>query len=133
MTSQNVSFASPLVDAKYAQILGNPQINGFLTKASELSGWTIAITILLVLVAYDQCKYRRTRFSPVVATYIPKVSYIIQKGSIVGPSWKAPFIGPFLQSMNPKWEEYKGKWASGELSCVSVFHKYVFRGENPLR
>ena len=76
---------------------------------------------------------RHTRFSLVVAAYIPEVSYIIQKGSIVGPSWKAPFIGPFLQSMNPKWEEYKGKWASGELSCVSVFHKYVFRGENPLR
>jgi C-22 sterol desaturase len=57
MTSQNVSFASPLADAKYAQTLGNPQINGFLTKLSELSGWTIALTILLVLVAYDQCKY----------------------------------------------------------------------------
>lgn len=27
--------------------------------------------------------------------------------------------------MNPKWSEYMGKWASGELSCVSVFHKYV--------
>ncbi|KAG0649225.1 Cytochrome P450 [Hyphodiscus hymeniophilus] len=106
MTS-NISFASPVADAKYAQILGNPQINGFLTKVSELSGWTIALTILLVLVAYDQ------------------FSYIVQKGSIVGPSWKAPFIGPFLSSMNPKWHEYKGKWDSGELSCVSVFHKFV--------
>jgi C-22 sterol desaturase len=53
-----------------------------------------------------------------------KVSYIWQKGSIVGPAWKTPFIGPFLESMNPKFEEYKAKWASGELSCVSVFHKY---------
>lgn len=35
-----------------------------------------------------------------------------------------PFIGPFLQSVNPKMDEYKAKWASGELSCVSVFHKY---------
>lgn len=35
-----------------------------------------------------------------------------------------PFIGPFLSSMNPKMDEYKAKWASGELSCVSVFHKY---------
>lgn len=51
------------------------------------------------------------------------VSYIWQKGSIVGPAWKAPFIGPFLQSMDPKWHEYKAKWDSGELSCVSVFHK----------
>ena len=50
--------------------------------------------------------------------------YIWNKGSIVGPSWKMPFIGPFLQSVNPKMDEYKAKWASGELSCVSVFHKY---------
>jgi C-22 sterol desaturase len=34
-----------------------------------------------------------------------------------------PFIGPFLQSVNPKFTEYQAKWASGELSCVSVFHK----------
>lgn len=51
------------------------------------------------------------------------VSYITQKGTIVGPRWKMPFIGPFLESMDPKWEEYKAKWDSGELSCVSVFHK----------
>ena len=52
------------------------------------------------------------------------VMYVWNKGSIVGPSWKMPFIGPFLQSMNPKMDEYKAKWASGDLSCVSVFHKY---------
>lgn len=38
---------------------------------------------------------------------------------------KLPFIGPFLESMNPKFEEYHGKWLSGPLSCVSVFHKFV--------
>lgn len=47
----------------------------------------------------------------------------MRKGSIEGPSWKVPFIGPFLQSMDPKFEEYYAKWASGPLSCVSVFHK----------
>lgn len=57
------------------------------------------------------------------------VSYIVSKGTIEGPSWKAPFIGPFLQSMNPKFEEYYAKWTSGPLSCVSVFHKYV----NPIQ
>lgn len=51
------------------------------------------------------------------------VMYVWNKGSIVGPSWKMPFIGPFLQSVNPKMDEYKAKWASGDLSCVSVFHK----------
>lgn len=51
------------------------------------------------------------------------VSYIWRKGSIVGPSMKLPFMGPFLQSVNPKFEEYYAKWQSGPLSCVSVFHK----------
>ena len=43
----------------------------------------------------------------------------------MGPKFKIPFIGPFLESMDPKFHEYKAKWDSGELSCVSVFHKYV--------
>jgi C-22 sterol desaturase len=51
------------------------------------------------------------------------VSYIWQKGSIVGPTLKMPFIGPFLESMNPDMNKYIEKWNSGELSCVSVFHK----------
>lgn len=51
------------------------------------------------------------------------VSYLSQKGSIVGPAFKIPFMGPFLESVNPKFESYAAKWASGDLSCVSVFHK----------
>lgn len=53
------------------------------------------------------------------------VSYKIQKHGIVGPAWKTPFIGPFLDSMRPDFRKYQAKWASGDLSCVSVFHKYV--------
>ena len=53
------------------------------------------------------------------------VKYIWNKGSIVGPAWKIPFIGPFLESMNPKMDKYIEKFNSGELSCVSVFHKCV--------
>ena len=53
--------------------------------------------------------------------------YHLNKGSIVGPTFKEPFIGPFLQSVNPKFEQYYAKWKSGPLSCVSVFHKYVLR------
>lgn len=52
-----------------------------------------------------------------------KVKYVWNKGSIVGPAWKIPFIGPFLESVNPKFEKYHEKWMSGPLSCVSVFHK----------
>ena len=56
---------------------------------------------------------------------MPAVSYIWQKGSIVGPMFKTPFVGPFLESIYPDMNKYKAKWASGELSCVSVFHKHV--------
>lgn len=34
-------------------------------------------------------------------------------------------MGPFLESVYPEFERYQAKWASGELSCVSVFHKSV--------
>jgi sterol 22-desaturase len=34
-------------------------------------------------------------------------------------------MGPFLESMKPEFNKYKEKWESAELSCVSVFHKYV--------
>lgn len=59
MAVHNASFASPLADAKYAQFVGHPQIDSLLTQLSELSGWTIAITLLLVAVAYDQCELGR--------------------------------------------------------------------------
>ena len=52
------------------------------------------------------------------------MSYVWQKGAIVGPPMKIPFMGPFLDSIYPKFSNYKRQWASGELSCVSVFHKY---------
>ncbi|KAK2626325.1 hypothetical protein QTJ16_004587 [Diplocarpon rosae] len=105
--AENLSFTSPLADAKYAQVAGSSQFDSFMATLLALSRWKIALTLLALMVAYDQC------------------NYLWQKGSIPGPSWKIPFIGPFLESVNPKFEEYKAKWASGELSCVSVFHKFV--------
>jgi hypothetical protein len=71
---------------------------------------------------YD--KQTSTLFAPDIAD--PRaVKYISTKGSIVGPAWKAPFIGPFLESVNPDFKKYHQKWLSGPLSCVSVFHKYA--------
>jgi hypothetical protein len=54
------------------------------------------------------------------------VMYIKRKGSIAGPAFKIPLMGPFLQALDPKFDAYLAQWASGPLSCVSVFHKYVF-------
>jgi C-22 sterol desaturase len=51
--------------------------------------------------------------------------YIKNKGSIAGPMFKLPFMGPFLQALDPKFKAYEKQWASGKLSCVSIFHKYL--------
>jgi C-22 sterol desaturase len=77
------------------------------TVSRTMSPWTIAFTILALILAYDQ------------------FSYQWNKGSLEGPRFKLPILGPFLESMNPKFEEYHAKWMSGPLSCVSVFHKSV--------
>lgn len=52
--------------------------------------------------------------------------YIKRKGSIAGPPFKIPLMGPFIQALHPKFDAYLEQWASGPLSCVSVFHKYDF-------
>lgn len=73
-----------------------------------LSWVQILITLIVLGLSYDQLMYQ------------------IRKGSIAGPRFKFwPIIGPFLESLDPKFEEYKSKWDSGPLSCVSIFHKFV--------
>ncbi|KAH6856753.1 cytochrome P450 [Chaetomium sp. MPI-CAGE-AT-0009] len=99
---------SPLATTiKYGAASVAPQLEYVIDYVSNASTLSILATILATLVVYDQFRY------------------ILNKGSIAGPAWKMPFIGPFLQSMNPKFEEYYAKWLSGPLSCVSVFHKFV--------
>ena len=53
------------------------------------------------------------------------VSYWRYKGPLPGDTFKIPFIGPFLDSVWPKFEKYHAQWETGPLSCVSVFHKFV--------
>ncbi|KAK7577326.1 hypothetical protein V3481_015873 [Fusarium oxysporum f. sp. vasinfectum] len=82
--------------------------NGLLS--SYLNGYSntqILLTILVVLIAYDQCMY------------------LWRKGPIAGPAFKIPFMGPFIRALYPKFDHYLAQWASGPLSCVSVFHKFV--------
>ncbi|KAH8587134.1 cytochrome P450 [Bisporella sp. PMI_857] len=56
---------------------------------------------------------------------LSQAMYLRRKGSIAGPTFKIPFIGPFIRAIYPKFEAYEAQWASGALSCVSVFHKFV--------
>ncbi|KAH7361459.1 cytochrome P450 61 [Plectosphaerella cucumerina] len=71
------------------------------------STWQYVTTALLGVIIYDQ------------------IMYIKRKGPIAGPPLKIPLMGPFLQALHPKFESYLEQWASGPLSCVSVFHKFV--------
>lgn len=80
----------------------------WIDKIQSFSWLQIIISLLVVALTYDQ------------------ISYQLSKGSIAGPKYKMwPFIGPFLESLDPKFEEYVDKWNSGPLSCVSIFHKFV--------
>ncbi|RYP06001.1 hypothetical protein DL765_009649 [Monosporascus sp. GIB2] len=107
MSSNASDFASPLAHPELAGGNLPLPVDYVLDVISNATISTWLCTLIAIAVAYDQ------------------VSYWLQKGSIVGPRFKEPFVGPFLQSLNPKMEEYIAKWKSGPLSCVSVFHKFV--------
>lgn len=52
----NVSYASPTADAKYAPVLHANIMGAILSRmSSNMNGWTIALSIFLALVVYDQC------------------------------------------------------------------------------
>lgn len=79
-----------------------------ITNFQQLSWFQLTLLFLFIAFLYDQ------------------IAYQIYKGNIVGPKYKIwPFIGPFLESLDPKFSEYIAKWESGPLSCVSIFHKFV--------
>lgn len=55
----NGSFVSPTADANVAHRIVQLDVNGVLaTVLNGVSGWTIALTLLLLCVAYDQCELR---------------------------------------------------------------------------
>lgn len=102
--------SSPIIESVVRETSTGAQL--FASKAldvySSLSWMQIVVTTIVAIFSYDQIMYQ------------------IRKGSIAGPRFKIwPIIGPFLESLDPKFEEYKAKWDSGPLSCVSIFHKFV--------
>ncbi|CCH62549.1 hypothetical protein TBLA_0H02650 [Henningerozyma blattae CBS 6284] len=79
-----------------------------LFSLSEYSKLQLLITFLVAVFTYDQ------------------IAYQLRKRNLAGPAFKwYPIIGPFLDSLDPKFEQYVEKWNSGKLSCVSIFHKFV--------
>ncbi|GEQ70634.1 hypothetical protein JCM33374_g4312 [Metschnikowia sp. JCM 33374] len=105
----NVNSTTPFFNNLVSE---QPFVQTLLIQAAgtwaSLTWWQISLTLLVGVLTYDQVKYQ------------------MNKGTIVGPKFKVwPIIGPFLESLDPKFEEYLGKWNSGPLSCVSIFHKFV--------
>lgn len=105
----NINSTSPIV----SDLTGTVKEAGFLIKMAtefytRMSWLQLLVTAVVLALSYDQLMYQ------------------IRKGNIAGPRFKVwPIIGPFLESLDPKFEEYKAKWDSGPLSCVSIFHKFV--------
>jgi hypothetical protein len=54
-TLVNASFASPLANADLKIATVSSQTGLLTTSYNGLNAWTVALTILLTLVAYDQC------------------------------------------------------------------------------
>lgn len=111
----NATRVASEVGATFSDLFGDLKQLNFAALSKDASSfwqhtstWQVVLTLIIVAITYDQ------------------VMYQIRKGSIAGPMFKfLPFAGPFLESMDPKFEEYMAKWASGPLSCVSIFHKFV--------
>ena len=117
------SFTSPTADAQFSPLPNAPGAGLISQLYKGANGWSLLLTFLLVCIVYDQCKRNLSIPVRISADHSTSVTYIWYKAGIVGPTWKAPFIGPFLEAVYPDMNKYKAKWASGDLSCVSVFHK----------
>jgi C-22 sterol desaturase len=58
----NGSFVSPTADAKVAHQIASLDPSGIIsTVLNGVNGWTIVLTTILALVAYDQCKFNISR------------------------------------------------------------------------
>lgn len=57
MDTNSTGFTSPLASTKYGSVNIPPQLEYVVDAVTNASGWTIALTILAVLVAYDQCRF----------------------------------------------------------------------------
>lgn len=57
MSTMNASYASPVADAAFANIKAIAPEGVFARYLNGVNGWTVALMILLSLVAYDQSMF----------------------------------------------------------------------------
>lgn len=120
----NTSSAQSELLQKWHSSTSQPQ-GALLGLAPGWSIWQYVVAFLLGVVLYDQGNQEYWAMGCFLLLTPSLVMYIKRKGSIAGPPLKIPLMGPFLQAIHPKFESYLAQWASGPLSCVSIFHKYV--------
>lgn len=59
----NGGFSSPAANAEYGPPLHSAREGGFLVHfLAGMTGWSLVVTLLLVLVVYDQCKSAHGHF-----------------------------------------------------------------------
>lgn len=85
------------------------EFSAIIVEKTGISPLALAITIFLGLLVWEQ------------------VDYLTKKKHLPGPAFKVPLIGSMMDSMKPTFDKYNSKWKSGDLSCVSVFNRYVTR------
>jgi len=56
MSVMNASYASPVADAAFAKVRAIAPEGVVARLLNGINGWTVVLTILLSLVAYDQSK-----------------------------------------------------------------------------
>lgn len=92
-TGSNDIFDAPPVLTEHTLSCGNPYMqNAPLNLALAQSTRQHVVAVLLAVAVYDQ------------------VRYIVHKGSIAGPLFEVPLMGPFLQALDPN---SKAIWRSG--------------------
>jgi hypothetical protein len=61
----NGTFVSPTADAKIAHRIAQLPATGLLSTLLEnVNGWTLVLTVFLMLIAYDQCRSKHTMAIP---------------------------------------------------------------------
>lgn len=124
--SLRIANSSASWDARLPYAVASNLKVSLLQSFADWPMWQYILAFTLALVVYDQGLTSILHLRSFSHLFLPIliVMYIKRKGSIAGPALKMPLMGPFLQALEPKFENYLAQWASGPLSCVSVFHKY---------
>jgi uncharacterized membrane protein len=92
----NASFVSPTADAKFAQKINQFDTNGIVsTLLNGVNGWTITLTVFLMLVAYDQCKLETLNCACENVLTTPQSSISGTKDRLLGQHSRHPLSDPF--------------------------------------